>query len=441
MKILITNIVTLNAGDAAILYGMIDLLRAAFGKDTQFIVYDKHGELPGRYYPQILFRKLLYLTRQANWTNSATHRGLLHKLLLILDHGRFKIGRWSIKHHVPLISQILLSRTERRDLLDYKTADLIVSSGGTYLVENYSLDARIFDYRIAHYFERPLVFFTQTLGPFTNTSNRRALAPIFDNSALILVRDEQSRHNLIDLGVKKENVHLAADAAFVLSDAAAVESAKLAHANPGARPFRVAISVREWRHFKTIDPVEGMNRYRQALQAVTQHLIAKHNAEVTYLSTCQGMPEYWTDDSRIAATIVDGLDANVRESVSVDSDFHDPIELTKMLQDYDVVIATRMHMAILALGAGTPVVPIAYEFKMRELFERLGQGRWVHDIETISAKTLIDSIEHFLEQLPELRPALFAAVQNERENALASGQYVKEAFDQWRQSNELIREK
>src|SRR5688572_30888760 len=108
---------------------MIDLLRAAFGKDTQFIVYDKHGELPGRYYPQIVFRKLLYLTRQANWTNSATHSGLLLKLLRILDHGRFKIGRWSIKHHVPLISQILLSRTERRDLLDYKTADLIVSSG------------------------------------------------------------------------------------------------------------------------------------------------------------------------------------------------------------------------------------------------------------------------------------------------------------------------
>ena len=65
MKILITNIVTLNAGDAAILYAMIDVLRAAFGDNTEFIVYDKHGDVPSRYYPGLIFRKLLYLTRES----------------------------------------------------------------------------------------------------------------------------------------------------------------------------------------------------------------------------------------------------------------------------------------------------------------------------------------------------------------------------------------
>jgi len=415
VKILITNIVTLNAGDAAILYAMIDVLRAAFGNDTEFVVYDKHGDAPVRYYPGLEFRKLLYLTRESPEIS-------------------FKLGRWVIKHNLPLLPRLLLNSTERRDLLEYKNADLIVSSGGTYLVENYSLAARIFDYQISLYFDKPLVFFTQSLGPFADASNRKALTPIFDRSIAILVRDERSLRNVADLGISRTKIHVAADAAFALSDVEAIESAKLPVARSRER-LRVAISVREWKHFKSVDPAQGMNRYVDALRAVTQHLVEKHNAEITYLSTCQGMPEYWTDDAKLAQQIVDGLPEITRQSVSVDAGFHHPAELAKMLKHYDLVIATRMHMAIIALGVGTPVLPIAYEFKMQELFERLGQARWVQDMETVSPDTLSSAVDQFLAALPEIRGPLFTAVESERASAAASGEIVKHAYDEWRKVN------
>ena len=147
-----------------------------------------------------------------------------------------------------------------------------------------------------------------------------------------------------------------------------------------------------------------------------------------------GLKEYWTNDARVAQTVVDILPERIRSAVSVNSDFHPPAVLANMLRDYDLVIATRMHMAILALGVGTPVLPIAYEFKMHELFEKLGQGRWVQDIETISANTLIETADTFLASLPEIREPLFTAVQKEYESAKASGQLVKAAFDRWRES-------
>ena len=422
MKILITNIVTLNAGDAAILYAMIDVLRAAFGDDTEFIVYDKHGDVPSRYYPEIIFRKLLYLTRES--TAGPSRR---------LDQLRFKAGLWSIKQGVPLLPHIFLNGIERRDLSEYKTADMIVSSGGTYLVENYSLAARVFDYQLSLYLDRPLVFFTQSLGPFSNPENRAALRPIFDESIAILVRDEQSRRNLNELGVKNKNVHVVADAAFALSDLEALEAAKSRVVESGKR-LRVAISVREWKHFKTVEPSQGMDRYYEALRALSDHLVEKYDAEITYLSTCQGMTEYWTDDSREAQKIVEGLSPNTRKSVSVDSAFHSPAVLAGMLKDYDLVIATRMHMAILALSVGIPVLPIAYEFKMRELFERLAQGRWVQDIETISGDAIIDAVDRFLKALPEIREPMFTAVQKEYEDAVASGHLVRQAFEEWRQA-------
>jgi colanic acid/amylovoran biosynthesis protein len=95
-----------------------------------------------------------------------------------------------------------------------------------------------------------------------------------------------------------------------------------------------------------------------------------------------------------------------------------------------------MHMAILALSVGTPVLPIAYEFKMRELFERLAQGRWVQDIEAISAGALINAVDQLLKALPDIRQPLFTAVQKEYENAIASGHLVRQAFEEWRRARE-----
>jgi colanic acid/amylovoran biosynthesis protein len=106
VKILITNIVTLNAGDAAILYAMVDVLGAAFGQDTEFIVYDKHGDVPSRYYPEIIFRNLLYQTRESTTAN----RG--NALSSGLDQLRFKAGLWFLKRSIPLLPHVFLDSIE-----------------------------------------------------------------------------------------------------------------------------------------------------------------------------------------------------------------------------------------------------------------------------------------------------------------------------------------
>jgi colanic acid/amylovoran biosynthesis protein len=422
--------VTLNAGDAAILYAMIDLLRAAFGKDAEFIVYDTHGEAVSRYYPELTFRKLLYFNLGSHKIKLLGRRLRAAQVFSVLDKARFYLGLWCLRRNIRLIPGVILSKVELRDVAEYNSADIIVSSGGTYLVENYSLAHRIFDYKISQYLGRPLIFFTQSLGPFSNPSIRKSLKRIFDRSILILVRDKQSLNNLTDMGVSNRSIHITADAAFALTDPVAVETAKNATRRPGS-PLKVAISAREWRHFKTVAPADGMRQYLQSLCALSAHLIERHGAEITFLSTCQGMPEYWTDDSKVARKIVEGLPYHLRSSVSVDAGFHHPKDLAEMLKSYDLVVATRMHMAILALGAGTPVLPIAYEFKMRELFERLGQGNWVQDIEKISPESLIRAADSFLDSISQSRAALFAAVEKERQDALESVSFVKKAFDEW----------
>lgn len=64
------------------------------------------------------------------------------------------------------------------------------------------------------------------------------------------------------------------------------------------------------------------------------------------------------------------------------------------LQDFDLCIGTRMHMCILSLISGTPVLPIAYEFKTQELFGEIGLKEWVTDIEVIEPDAFAKECSH-----------------------------------------------
>jgi colanic acid/amylovoran biosynthesis protein len=136
--------------------------------------------------------------------------------------------------------------------------------------------------------------------------------------------------------------------------------------------------------------------YRDSFRALVIHLVRVHGADVTFLSTCQGAPGYH-DDSQIAAVIAAALPEEVRSRVHVDSNFHTPGQLADLLRGFDFVVSTRMHLAILALGVGTPVLPIAYEFKTTELCRSLEYPEPPLRIEEFSPEKLIGSVERFVQ--------------------------------------------
>ena len=329
---------------------------------------------------------------------------------------RLKLAARTRRAGVALLS----SAREARALDAHARADLIISTGGTYLVEHYNLARRRFELELCAASGNPLVFFTQSLGPFEQPINRRAMRRAFDAAALVLLRDDRSRRYVEELGVDMKKVHVLSDAVFALARPEILEAA--AQRRPAAdRPLRVAISVRQWRHFEAGDPEAGMKRYRDAIVALVEHLVGERRAEVTFISTCQGIDEYWIDDAEMAARFVE----HMPDTVTIDRDFHTPAELSDRLGGFDVVVATRMHMAILALNAGVPVLPIAYEFKAEELFARLGAGEWVSSIERMVGAVLIARFDAFVEALPTLVGPLFRAVGRERVRALEASDLLK----------------
>jgi len=111
------------------------------------------------------------------------------------------------------------------------------------------------------------------------------------------------------------------------------------------------------------------------------------------------------------------LPEEVRRRVRVDRAFHGPDALAEAYAAFDMVLATRMHAAILALTAGTPVLPIAYEFKTTELFEALGLGDYVVSIDGIDEDRLLARTRVFVDELPGLIGICRASVEAERAQA------------------------
>ena len=426
MKVVITNTVLLNGGDAAILMAIVRHVRSTFGEDVEIVVADTQPELARAHYSDFEIIAPLYVhafppKREARFpkVNGAWRFARWYSNLPRLYAAAFALGRGQ-----AAAARAATTRNEWETLRHYADSDVIISTGGTYLVENYWLAPRIFDFRIALLLGKPLILYTQSMGPFESPSTRSALRSIFRNAALVLLRDEESMAHLHELCDPNEvQARLAADAVFSLADPAALIAA--AGTQFPERGFKAAVSVRRWPFFKTMPEEEGMRAYRAAVAEAVELLVRRHGASVTFVSTCQGVEGYAYDDSKVAQEIADLLPPDVAQHVTVDAGFHRPDDLIARLPAFDLIVATRMHMAILGLAAGVPVLPISYEFKTRALFDRLGMGDFVCDIEHVADGRLADALQRFLDELPQRRSELFRKVEEERRRADSAAEYLE----------------
>lgn len=413
MNVLITNTTLLNTGDAAIVEATRLILRQTFGAGTAFVCYDSQARASAHYYAGVPIRSALF-DQVSDWASPGLRRKLA-LLLVILCAVLVRFG--ADPEWLPLPAGV------RRALAEYRAADLVVSAGGTYLVPNYRLMPKIFDFLVTLAIGRPLVLFTQSLGPFPAGRERRLLGYALRRARLIMVRDARSRQHLAALRVSPSRIVIAADAAFALAPAQIDISPRRRN-----NPPRIAVSLRDWPFFGSTSVEDGMARYLNAVAGFVRWVIENYNAQITFVSSCQGAPEYWTDDSRAAIAVLDRLPRDLHAHVSVDRAFRTPDELIRRLKDFDCVVATRMHVAILSLCAGVTVLPIAYEFKTRELAGAMGLDGVLQDIETVSSDGLVRAWRHLREQGDAIEPGLWGEVAHARRSALTSGQAVRRAL-------------
>ena len=409
MKVLIVNSHALNGGDAAILFGEVAALREVFGSDIEVEVTDAQHSAVARLYPELPFFPGFHSERpeRPRWRS----RGLA---------GSLSKRRTSLAVRLlataPSLARLLMDREEREHVARIAASDFVVYTGGTTLVEHYSFRKQLDDVIAAQSLGVPVFLYTQSMGPFRKPANRKLITSVLPRCEQIFLRDERSRQHLLDIGVPADRLSVHADAAFTLAGPV-----------PAPRPVserpRVAISVRAWSHARGSEGDKAVVAYRRAVAEAARSL-ARDGVEVVFLSTCQGIPEYWTDDSAFAQGIVRELLAG-EPGISVDTSFRRPGDLLEAFGRFDVVIATRMHAAILSLLAGTPVVGIAYEFKTREMLRSFGHEELAVDFEDVTADWLVTRTRAAMKDRAALQAGIIDHVRRFRDDAIAPARTIR----------------
>lgn len=369
MKVVITNAVLTNTGDAAILFGIIESLNEV-GKTalSEVTVIDANAHVTTRVFPQLTVKQqLTYSPRRGSKTSRRAAQVSRRGAVLLLRKSAFlRRALYGMPFSCAFVETFRA----------YADADLVISSGGTYLVDHYNFSPRAEELELCNLLGKPVVLWTQSVGPFKTSPAQKAARRIAPIASMALFRDDRSRTAWNALGVGGTS-RVTPDAAFALPKIAGQQ----------VRSTELLVSVRAWNRTSDGSELTGSS-YRDAVRAAADRALAE-GLRVAALSTCQGVPGY-IDDSEVASRFFAGRD------VLIDRQHRTPTELATVVAGVQAVLSTRMHMAILALINKTPVAAIAYEFKTIELFESLGMPHAVVPIEECTPARMSDLVSDLI---------------------------------------------
>lgn len=422
LHLTITCAALLNGGDAAICAGVAKILASISDPPPRLSVRSMQAEAARRYRPEFAPEPMLSESILAR----LPRRGRRFIVPFVFPVILFLIRLFCWSCRTPLSGTISRGFPTLRS---YRDTDVFVATGGTYLVPHYDQWSRLLEFRIIRALGKTLCLFPQSIGHFENDGIGARLARELGHADLIMVRDRRSRMNVERLladGRRRPRIVVVADSAFVLSDRADVR-APIPPSTGTAPRLQVGISVRRWGNFRRKQGDALKENYIQTLAAFTQWLVEEWRAEVLFVSTCQGVPEYRFDDAALAKEIVSRLPAAVRATIRIDERCHGYSELMEIFGRMDVLVATRMHAAIFGFMAGTPVLMISYENKQNDLVAGEAVAAGSVDIEDLSGAAMRAIFRDIMGDRDRWRAHVAAFVAAQRAKAWSA----KDAFERW----------
>jgi len=362
-----------NRGDAAILEGIIYALNLAF-PDAKINIITQYPLAANLINGLKAYRNNVYPF--TGWFTKKTV-ALVYLLIcaLLLRKTSFKM---------PLFDKIV----EKLFLSPFLEADLIVSTGGSFLNDFYypSNIARFWNLLFGKFLGKKVIICGQSIGPLSYKFLRLLSKFTFLKIDCIILRDKKSFDILNSIGVK-ENVYVLPDFAFLLPSALN-EKKPLSFLRLESIPdinknsLNVSISVRKWSYIKQ----NIYEKYIKTLVEYCEWLLQEKKANVFFISTCTSFCGYQIDDRFVAYDIISRL--KDPKNVYVLCGEYTPYELRNLFSNMTFHVGTRMHSCILALLSGVPVIGIGYEFKTQELMKQLNFESFVLTMQDIDLEIL-----------------------------------------------------
>ena len=267
---------------------------------------------------------------------------------------------------------------------------------------------------------KPVIKYTADLGPFNYKWNRifskLYLGHFVD---LILVRDKTSYKCVEELGIKTP-ILTVPDTAFLLQPCESKESefyAALRKEGP-----LIGLSVSFQARNRASDPAI----YLTTMKEFVKYLIAKYSAHVVVIPN--EVSETAANDARIAEEIRAEVADDCCEALHIDSLLAQ--EIKGVINQCDVIVASRYHTIVAALSLGIPTLAIGWHHKYMGVLEFFKQEHWLCDIKDLELEDLIKKFEALWNNREKVRETILSYLPDVKERIAAGARETRKIISE-----------
>ncbi|WP_128434929.1 polysaccharide pyruvyl transferase family protein [Streptomyces cyaneus] len=276
--------------------------------------------------------------------------------------------------------------------------DLLVLGGGGIL---YDGEARRYLRLVKAAHERGVPTFAYAVGagPLREADDREAVRTVLPEMNDVVVRDEESRLVLEEVGVERE-LTVTADPALLLTPEPFTEE-MMRHEGLPTDARLVGMSVREpGRAAEKLDEDD----YHALLADVADFLARRLDAHVVFVPMER-------QDVRHAHGVLSRMSAPDLGRILHNS--YSPGEVLGFMSHLDMVVGMRLHVVIFAALSGLPVLPLPYSGKVFDFARRTGAPALV-GVAREQAGLLLAEVDRLWDEFPRRQEDMKARVQGLR---------------------------
>jgi len=394
----------LSKGNSALLNSRIRLIKR-FIEDSEFTIFTFHPEIS--YKPEMKYLKNV-------------------KISFYEVPFKFSLSFRELPKTIFSILKIVFCRSISpylKDLREYKDADLIISTGGDVLTEDYGL-VDFINYAgnllLGIFLKKPVIIFAETVGPFKHRLSKAIAKYLLNHASLITVRGEISKKYLNTLGVNRAPQYLTADTAFLLEPPPLqILKQILEKENIKDSDILVGITVSEliprYDFTKTRTLKDKYDKYVEIMASVTDYIIEKLGATVVFVPSVIG-PVY--DDRRVADRIY--KIAKNKEKIRNIKNEYTCEEIKGIIGRCSIFIGARMHVTVFSTSLHIPTIAIAYSRKTYEVVGMLTD--YIIDIRKgLEYDAVISVINEVWLNKEKIKEMLASRMRKVRQRALLNG--------------------
>ena len=275
--------------------------------------------------------------------------------------------------------------------------------------------------------KKPVVKFTQDMGPFENKVNRYLAKLCLNRLGFILVRGEITKEHTKKLGINRP-IYVHPDTSFVL-DPAPVEKINriMLQEKLDKKPLIGIVASRQVDQRISDGDIKSQNRYTTVLAQVADHIIEELNALIVFIPNEIAHQKGGYDDIYVAKKVYEKMEN--KSEVRLITTEYQAQELKGLIRECDLLITSRYHSTVAALSTCVPCLVIGWGFKYNQVMGIMGQKEFVCNFETMTLAEVQAKVDKLWHDRENVKAELVSRMPSIEQSVLSGGEMVKDLLD------------